>query len=96
MTDVQDIFDKVIVYGRYAEGITTFMCTALSLCLRSDILDYAEVLIAKNEIDHYLGGYHTLGRALDDNDLPCKPKDRLAIYKDWANRPKLLKESPNE
>lgn len=96
MTDVQAIFDKVIASGRYAEGITTFMCTALTLCLNHKILEHAEVLIAKNEIDSYLGGYHTLGRALDDNGLPCNPKDRLEIYKDWANRPKLLKESPDE
>ena len=96
MTDVQAIFDKVIASGRYAEGVTTFMCTALTLCLKHKILPHEEVLIAKNEIDHYLGGYHTLGLALVENGLPCKPKDRLAIYKDWANRPKLLKESPDE
>ena len=96
MTDVQAIFDKVIASGRYSEGVTTFMCPALSLCLRSDILTHEEVLIAKNEIDSYLGGYHTLGRALEQNDLPYLPKDRLEIYKDWENRPKLLKESTDE
>lgn len=96
MSDVQAIFDKVIASGRYAEGITTFMCTALSLCLNHNLLTHGEVLIAKNEIDSYLGGYHTLGRALEDNGLPYFPKDRLAIYKDWENRPKLLKESPDE
>ena len=96
MTDVQTIFDKVIASGRYLEGVTTFMCTALTLCLKHKILPHEEVLIAKNEIDHYLGGYHTLGLALVENGLPCKPKARLAIYKDWANRPKLSKESPDE
>lgn len=96
MTDVQAIFNKVIASGRYSESGTRFMCTALTLCLRQCLLPHEEVMLAKNEIDQYIGDYQTLGRVLEDSGLPFMFKDRLAIYKDWANRPKLLKESPDE
>lgn len=96
MTDVQTIFDKVIASGRYSEARTLFMCTALAACLHADTLTYEEVLAAKNEIDHYLGDYNTLERALIGAGLPRQFKDRLAIYRDWANRPKLLRKSSDE
>lgn len=86
--DVQAIFNKVIVSGQYEEA-TWFMCSALAPCLRSNIINQAEFLAAKGEIEHYLGEYHTLGRALKQSHLPYSPKDKLEIYKDWANRPKL-------
>ena len=92
-TDVQATFDKVIASGWYSEANTPYMCPALNVCRRSNILTHEEVLAAKNEIDHYLGDYLTLEIALKRNSLPRGIKDRLAIYQDWANRPILRMEA---
>lgn len=89
MKTIQKIFDTVIDRGFYASKATIFMCWALDEALYRDVITKVEHHIAINEIQNYLNGWATLQSALQRHDLPHSFPDRLAIYKNWANRPQL-------
>src|SRR5690554_3155291 len=85
---VQEIFDAVIDAGFYTER-TEWMCFSLRGAYSNGVISVKEMEIAECEIDEYLGGYSLLETKLYHNDLPCEFPDRLAIYRNWSNRPSL-------
>lgn len=87
-TDVQKIFYKVIEGGHYTSRCD-LMCISLIAAGYCDVINKEQKEIARQSIKEYLGFYGTLSAALIDSNLDSSFQHRLAIYKDWANRPKL-------
>lgn len=89
--DVQTIFNIVIESGHYNEDNLDWMCGSLKHCRHDGLISQLEVDIAVNEIEAYLDTAECafLRTGLWQSGLPYNFADRLAIYKDWANRPKL-------
>lgn len=87
-TLVQNVFNKVMAANLYQGNL---MCFSLANASAGDIISSDEYFTAKAAIERYLQGAITLGVALKTNGLPCEISDRVAIYKDWANRPKLTR-----
>lgn len=87
-TDVQKIFDKVIERGHYTRRFD-WMCINLEVAEYYDVINKEQEEIARQSIKEYLGFYVTLSMALSDSYLDASFAGRLAIYKDWVNRPKL-------
>lgn len=90
--DIQDIFNAVIDGGHYTENSSgnAWMCESLERAYKGGSIGRREYRKAKNEIFFYLGGfsgYATLEGALWFNDLGHGFEERLAIYRNWANRP---------
>lgn len=83
----QRAFDKVLSQGLY--GKSNFMCFILART--NNALTNTECRVATKSIKRYLGHHKMLAAALRDNDLPFTYKDRLAIYRDWKNRPDIVK-----
>ena len=87
--DVQDVFNRVIDVGFYSEAMD-WMCVSLLNARDVGLISVSEHKQARGEIRAYLPSkYLTLEGALEANGLPCDFEFRLAIYRDWANRPKL-------
>lgn len=97
--NVQEIFNRVIDQ-RYYNVLTdnSAMCNALHIAWNWEAINADEYLFARGQIHKYL--HHTdcayLGDALAEAGLPNTIEARTAIYRDWANRPKLLKEQAND
>lgn len=101
MRTVQEIFNVVIAEGYYGEFpfytdnpfMTGFMCFALDRAYQESLITFNERDLAKREISRYLKalwggiGGSNLKRCLVKRGLPSTSKARLAIYKDWKNRP---------
>lgn len=90
--NIQQVFNKVIKDGFFTEADTkgsSAMC--LSLCSASiyGSITEEERLKAKASIQDYLRNYGFLRGALFHSNLPCDFAARLAIYKDWENRPTI-------
>ena len=83
---VQEIFDAVIDGGFYTEHCDC-MCFSLEGALRAGVISKEEGRIADREISEYLDPYPLLKSKLHWHGLPSKFSDRLAIYRDWKNRP---------
>ncbi len=86
----QEVFNIVIDNGYYGTGAShrsDFMCIALSSAYTNKVITKDELAKATDEIDDYLNGVLLLRSYLRDRDLPHSFNDRLAIYRDWANRP---------
>ncbi len=91
----QEVFNIVIDKGYYAEcilvspGKSYFMCIALTLAYDNGHITTKEYNTALAEIDAYIDSPTTsvLKNYLIERDLYYSFNDRLAIYKDWANRP---------
>lgn len=75
----------------WSEDVRDFMCGALSVARHRGLISYMEADQAKTEIQKYLKPINRayLSSALKDTGLPHDFNARLAIYKDWANRPDL-------
>ena len=75
----------------WSEDVRDYMCGALKVAFLRELISYDEFEYVKAEIQKYLKplnlGY--LSAALKDAGLPNDFNAKLAIYKDWANRPKL-------
>lgn len=98
---IQEIFDAVIDSGIYAkdnryspscstlEDRRDYMCGALAVASAHGVISDDERLFAKHKIDLYLAisGRSYLKQALEYYNLPSEFSDRLAIYRNWANRP---------
>ena len=98
MSDVQEIFNRVITRGYYSLHSDSAMCNSItSARIRGDV-SADECLLAKEQIDKYLlpTDCAYLQKALEKAGLPNTIEARTAIYKDWANRPKLLQEQAND
>lgn len=103
MRTTQEIFNLAISTGLYSDGVkryvecpdgierlsTPHMCFALISLEFSGQITFCEHYQAETEIQEYLANWGYLEEALLSNDLPFSFKDRLAIYMDWENRPKL-------
>ena len=94
MRTIQEIFDAVIDGGYYAneftpEEVSGHMCVALTYANAADRITEAERHLALDEIQEYLQGAIFLSTVLSIRDLPYEHEDRLAIYRDWVNRPQL-------
>lgn len=92
--NVQEVFDKVIAAGYYNTH-RPVMCPSLELAKTDGLITDAEELLAKAEIKGYLGAWGTLGGMLLHANLDPSFVARLAIYKDWVNRP-VIKGGKNE
>lgn len=85
---VQEIFDAVIDGGFYTER-EDLMCFSLGGACFEGVISKKEREIAAGSIQSYLRPYYSLESKLSCYDLPNKFPNRLAIYRDWANRPRL-------
>lgn len=88
LMDLQKTFDKVIDGGFYSPD-NYYMCFALDGAKKCGAISSREHLAAEKQVSRYLGGWCSLEGALRKNGLPNSYDDRLKIYRDWANRPKL-------
>lgn len=91
--NVQEVFDKVIAAGYYEKQ--KLMCFALSAALAESLISEEEFKQATAEIKGYLGAWGSLGGMLLHSNLDSAFEARLAIYKDWVNRP-VIKGGKNE
>ncbi len=97
--DVQAVFDKVInagYYGRPRHGnehvMSSFMCISLDRARNNGLITWDECTLAKTAISGYLTEcFSSLTNALAYNRHPFNITARLAIYRDWANRPVLTR-----
>lgn len=85
---VQEIFDAVIDGGFYTER-EDYMCFSLKGAYSEGVISKKEMRIAGRSIKSYLGRRYSLEAVLLEHGLPRKFSDRLALYRDWANRPSL-------
>lgn len=85
---LQKTFDKVIDERFYTES-SFGMCDSLRLAHSYGVISKGEWDSARRAIRAYLGGHIFLETKLYHNGLPCEFPDRLAIYRNWANRPSL-------
>lgn len=83
--NVQEVFDKVIAAGYYEKQ--RLMCFALRAALDEYLISEEEFKQATTEIKGYLGAWGSLGGMLLRTNLDPSFEARLAIYKNWANRP---------
>lgn len=86
--NVQQVFDTVILKGFYNDH-HTLMCHSLKAAARHGIISKDEFVLADSEIRKYLGGFGSLGGLLSNKEQDWSFAARLAIYKDWANKPKF-------
>lgn len=91
---IQEIFNAVIDEGFYSNEFiesksSRWMCEAIHYAYVAELLTMEERRLALEEIKEYIQGYTFLGSALSISNLPYKYEDRLAIYRNWANRPQL-------
>lgn len=100
---IQQIFNKVIKEGYYPRGgkhpSFQYMCAALQYSAGAKVITGDEATKAKKSISKYLEptGKTTLAAALrGTNAILNTVEERLAIYKDWKNRPALLPAPANE
>lgn len=92
MKSVQEVFNLAISLNYYRDvGKDEFMCLALETMLEQEIITAREYLKAKKEINDYKGGFLTLRNRLTAAGLPSRFEDRLTIYKNWADKPELIK-----
>lgn len=96
VTELQSIFNRVIAAGHYSdterEGTYPHMCVSLDAAVRRGLITEHEYVLAQQNIRVYLSAVEwsdTLAGALISSDLPSDFEDCLAIYRDWANRPRL-------
>lgn len=87
--NVQNVFDKVIEAGVYGESTDVLMCKALKFAKAASIISDEEFVLANAEIRKYLSGFGSLGGLLANKERDWSFTARLAIYKDWANKPKF-------
>lgn len=81
----QRALDKVLsreLYGKF-----NYMCFILADA--DNAVTNTEFKVATKSIKRYLGRHRMLAAALRANDLPFTYEDRLAIYRDWKNRPDI-------
>lgn len=87
--NVQDVFNRVIDAGFYSKA-SDWMCLSLVDAIDGGFISASEYRQARGEIRAYLSYRHpTLEGALKANGLPSDFEFRLAIYRDWVNRPSL-------
>lgn len=93
-TVCQNVFNKIIDAKKYHE------CSLMCFCVRASNTSFLTKLWVRRSIRKYLKTLSpdadTLQYALRVAGLPSDYKSRLAIYKDWKNRPYPNKVTTNE
>lgn len=89
LTDVQRIFNKVIEANIYHVGRVRMMCWALRVARDTGVITAEDETLALHAINEYLQDFVFLAYALESRGMPCTFEDRLKLYQDWENRPKL-------
>jgi hypothetical protein len=97
MRSVQAIFNVVVLNGFYPKKVNgkydnDYMCNALYDTWTHHNITSDEYGLAMGAIKEYLGDFYTLYEALKTNGLPATASDRLAIYKNWVDRPVIRQE----
>lgn len=100
---VQQLFNAVIDGGFYSEDYNRYdepfppsewMCCAVSSANRAKCITDAEAEKMRRAINRYMSSLSisagTLSTALWHNNKPGTFNDRLAIYRDWKNRPRKV------
>jgi len=93
MKTIQETFDAVIEAGLYYESVgqwpdlSPYMCSSLRVAAERWVITLQEARVARESIEAYLGDSPYLYSFLASKGLPNSPKDCLAVYKDWENRP---------
>lgn len=93
---IQEVFNTLIAEGYYKN----YMCDAVNAAYYDPdgpFTDHTEADLVLAEIEKYLRKpyedfphtFFSLECALIHNNLPSDYETRLAIYKDWENKPKL-------
>lgn len=82
-------FDEVVLNVKRA---SVLMCRSLLLALFDDLISFEEYKKAVDDIELYLGTilpkkHSILKHLLEDLNRPSSFKDRLHIYRNWADRP---------
>lgn len=99
MSTVQQTFNTVIAHDYYGDldySGSNYMCNALKAACRDGVICYSDFRQARAAINEYIleldphgdAAGTTLSYCLQVSSLPCNFSDRLAIYKDWENRPR--------
>lgn len=92
---VQEIFNEVIECGYYTENRLSdfhpYMCGSILDAYNHNIISKTERKKALAAIREYMkfGSSGYLAICLKDYGLPYSFKDRLHLYKNWKDRPKL-------
>ena len=90
MRTTQEILNAVIASGHYRkESPAPEMCISLINAWKDRVITHTEYKQAFIEIQDYIRGFAFLSTALAANDLHADRPSRLALYKDWENRPTL-------
>ena len=92
---VQQILNKVILAGYYSEEVdankSCYMCFALDLAKKADLITSEEAWFVVEEIQRYVGRRQYISHRLRELGYPWWFADRLHIYQHWANRPVIRK-----
>ena len=104
MRTIQQLFNAVIDGGFYSEDYNRYeeqfppsewMCCAVSSANKARCITDAEAEKMRRAITRYMSSLcfnaGTLSTALRAIDKPAWFNDRLAIYKNWAKRPRKFK-----
>lgn len=83
---LQRIFDTVM--DDYIKDQRS-MCMILEYAAFKGLICASERDFAISSINKYMGEVMYLRMRLQCEGLPCEDEDRLAIFKDWKNRPAL-------
>ena len=90
MSDVQEIFDRVIDQRYYNTSFThSAMCCALDSAWSWEAISEDEYQFAIEQIKEYLRPTNCayLRAALEKSGLPSTIEARTSLYRDWENRP---------
>lgn len=104
MRSMQEILDVVFAHGYYAPrseiygslakyaypgNRSWFMCDCLNYARDDKRITEEERTFARGEIREYIGGYSWMETFLEWKGCASSFTDRLAIYKNWDNRPRF-------
>lgn len=94
--NMQELLNRIIDAGHYQKEYTQtaseYMCNAALLASDAGVITVQEALYVERECLAYIqellpGTSAPLNNALFHAGLPSGFNERLAIYRDWANRP---------
>jgi hypothetical protein len=94
--EVQLVFDKVIKAGLYiptdscSDTSKNYMCNSLKQAFNVGVITFDELVLARSSIRAYLDSpLQTLYSFLKTHHYPTEAKTRLAVYTNWAKRPRF-------
>lgn len=97
--NIQELFNRIIDQKYYDTSCNdAAMCYSVATAWVQDVITEEECQFLHKAIEDYLEstGFSYLRGVLEMLELPSTIEARTAIYRDWANRPKLRLEAPDE